>query len=74
MATLELTIGDDLAVTPVQRTRRPGALFWIAVLLDGVAAGEGGAAAPPPKATPAPDDQKGDEKGDDKDDKKGADE
>jgi peptide/nickel transport system permease protein len=31
MATLELTIGDDLAVSPVQRTRRLGALFWIAV-------------------------------------------
>jgi peptide/nickel transport system permease protein len=31
MATLELTIGDGLAVTPVQRTRRLGALFWIAV-------------------------------------------
>jgi peptide/nickel transport system permease protein len=31
MATLELAIGDDLAVSPVQRTHRPGLLFWIGV-------------------------------------------
>jgi peptide/nickel transport system permease protein len=31
MATLELSIDDDVAVSPVRRTRRLGTLFWMAV-------------------------------------------
>src|SRR6202171_4988594 len=31
MATLELSIGEEVAVTPVRRTRRLGALFWAAI-------------------------------------------
>src|ERR1700692_3871840 len=31
MATLELSIGEDVAVSPVRRSRRLGLLFWIAV-------------------------------------------
>jgi peptide/nickel transport system permease protein len=31
MATLELSIDDDVVVSPVRRTRRLGALFWMAV-------------------------------------------
>src|SRR5712691_9241611 len=31
MATLELSIGEEVAVTPVRRTRRLGPLFWAAI-------------------------------------------
>src|SRR5258708_37197666 len=31
MATLELSIDEDVAVSPVRRTRRLGTLFWMAV-------------------------------------------
>jgi peptide/nickel transport system permease protein len=31
MATLELTLGEDVAAEPVKRGRRPGKLFWVAI-------------------------------------------
>src|ERR1700676_4170079 len=31
MATLELSIGQDIAVSPIRRTRRLGTLFWTAI-------------------------------------------
>ena len=31
MATLELSIGEEAAVTPVRGTRRLGSLFWAAI-------------------------------------------
>jgi len=31
MATLELSIDEDVAVSPVKRTRRLGPLFWAAI-------------------------------------------
>ena len=31
MATLELSIQEEVSVTPVTRTQRPGVLFWIAI-------------------------------------------
>ena len=31
MATLELSIGEDVAVSPIRRTRRLGALFWASI-------------------------------------------
>ena len=31
MATLELTLGEDVAAEPVKRGRRLGKLFWVAI-------------------------------------------
>ena len=31
MATLELSLDEDVAASPVKRTRRLGPLFWVAI-------------------------------------------
>ena len=36
MATLELSVDDEVAVSPVKRTRRLGPLFWAAIVWIGV--------------------------------------
>jgi hypothetical protein len=55
----QMTAGTNNSMVSSATDQYSALWFRLAVLLDGVAAGEGGAAAPPHKAAPEPDDPKG---------------